>query len=212
MTLTKFDLDRRMTRVMYGMAQIFSGTMLLSRLDAQATYACCVLNVLDLFARSILRQSIWTPAIVLWVVFTLLILRRELKRLLGLRREAAKGKATTTPATAAKKKGFVKISEKSSASSSARIAPSCVRHYAIVFPFACTRTPVYYLTFLGDRALSEGYVMQPYAQPKNEEFAVHSKSDFSRCRQCARIHPFLWPNTRLKSLLPYCQFNTPKRI
>lgn len=111
-----------------------------------------------------------------------------------------------------KKKGFVKISEKSSASSSARNAPSCVRHYAIVFPFACTRTPVYYLTFLGDRALSEGYVMQPYAQPNHEEFAVHSKSAFSRRRQCARIHPFLWPNTRLKSLLPYCQFNTPVRI
>ncbi|KAJ8902022.1 hypothetical protein NDN08_004223 [Rhodosorus marinus] len=98
------SFDDTSLRVLYGMAQIFSGTMLLSRLDAQATYACCVLNVLEVFARSVLRQSIWSPAIVLWVVFTLLILRRELKRLLGLRGGAAKGKSETTPATGSKRK------------------------------------------------------------------------------------------------------------
>jgi len=98
------SFDDTSLRVLYGMAQVFSGTMLLSRLDVQATYACCVLNVLEVFARSVLRQSIWSPAIVLWVVFTLLILRRELKKLLRQRTEAAKSKATTPPATGAKKK------------------------------------------------------------------------------------------------------------
>mmetsp|Transcript_7673 Transcript_7673/g.23231 ORF Transcript_7673/g.23231 Transcript_7673/m.23231 type:complete len:170 (+) Transcript_7673:134-643(+) len=95
------SFDDTSLRVLYGVSEVFVGVMLLSRLDAEATYAAAIMKVPEVFLRALMKKSIWPPSILLWVIFTMIILRRELKRLLATKQQSLNtSKQSTRPSGA----------------------------------------------------------------------------------------------------------------